>query len=196
MLVVRSQFRPFHAMYLAVIVLAPKLLMAGDTTPNVNLYPDQRAVISFHFAEPPTSKIGAVDFIWNSVGGSFADFHDGSFIDYYLYDRGNLLSFHTDESICCLYHAPGSLIQNTASVEIDFATVIDASIQATFVLEPTFIDPSEFSMISTWFDFISGTATSAGSFWRGPSAIITDCKIEPVPFGDGFENNSGLECEW
>ncbi len=178
------------------LVMPYALLYAGDTTPNVNLFPDERAIIQFHFTEPPMSEVGPVDFIWNLVGGSFTNFHEGSYIDYFLYDQDTLLSSHRTDQTCCLYHAPGSLIANNASVEINFDSIIDGSIQGTLIMEPTFVDPNQYSMIFTWFDILSGTATGSGSYWNGPDAVITDCKIETSPFGDGFENDNGHECIW
>ena len=167
------------------------------------IFPGEWVVVEFVFEEPPESAIGPVDFMLNQQGGTFADFSEDDYVDYFLYDGEALLSTNrTAASFCCHYRKEPSPWSPSNSIPIDFSSIMDGSINGVFIMKPFFNNPTQYSAIFfSDFHFITGTSIGPGMYWSGPDAVITSCRIHGGTFSthveifsDGFENTYTRPC--
>ncbi len=148
----------------------------------------ERAVIRFHFDQPPVTEQGEpVNFLVLDVGGSYVDFLGDSRLHQSLHDGKRLLAVREaarGDGLRALFVGEDAAWNG---VEADFSRIRDGSIEGVLIVEPKYARRSVQSRIQFSGRLTSGRAISGEGVQPGPSAVVTSCRIEAPIFGDRFD---------
>jgi len=175
----------------SILIATGQLAVSGDDNGLVEVealvHAGERAVIHFHFDEPPVTDDGdPVNFLAFDVGGSYVDFLGESHLLQTLVDGNETIASREaerGEGLRALFvgeDAPWN------GVETDFTRFEDGSIEGVLIVEPVFDQPSGQSRIRFGGRLATGRVIEHEGVQIGPNAIITSCRIEAPIFGDRF----------
>ncbi len=175
----------------AILIATGQLAVSDDNNGLIEVealvHAGERAVIRFHFDEPPVTDNGdPVNFLVLDVGGNYVDFLGDSYLLQTLIDGTETIgSRETErgEGLRALFVGKDSPWQG---VEIDFTAIEDGSIEGVLIVEPVFDQRSGQSRIRFGGQLTTGRVIEGEGAQPGPDAVVTSCRIEAPIFGDRF----------